>query len=128
MYAIACICFSAGIPDPTVGLALGTGRGGIDPSQADSACAPASLGPASVAPGVACGAVLAGVGGALASKATFASGAPGPFADSFSSHARNGSASVAVRRIAVRIPLLYHAHADVREFGASAARLLSIAH
>src|SRR6476619_917899 len=55
MYAMARICVSIGIPEPTVGLVFGTGRGGIDPSHVDagagateaSVIAPASAGGAS---------------------------------------------------------------------------------
>jgi hypothetical protein len=36
MYAIARICVSIGIPEPTVGLVFGTGRGGIDPSHVEA--------------------------------------------------------------------------------------------
>jgi hypothetical protein len=47
MYVMARICTSAGIPEPTVGLVRGTGRGGMEPSQGER---PESSGPFGGAP------------------------------------------------------------------------------
>jgi hypothetical protein len=100
MYAMAFICVSADIPEPTVGLVFGTGRSGIEPSHVeagDGVCATLALGDGGAG----------ATGGRVASAAIAAAPSPGGW-----SHAASVAAAMRGTRKIVRgiAPFGYHGH------------------